>query len=228
MEPSERIKILIESKASHMQERLSGGQEQAGSQVQVDPLAARKVLEDWPNPPREVAEKTIEKYGLPNEATYSRLIWYNNGPWKRTEIQRDELPHKFPTPHTDYISQFIDYAIPAERASDITAFDGSVLIDRTRGEVGARCDMEAMNILSLNLMHEIITNRRTVAEAREKYAEQAAAHMMDREAPYIEQFLFDIPKGGTADYDEANIGPDMLSQMKEKMKDMVSGSDRRH
>jgi hypothetical protein len=228
MEPSERIKTLIESKASHMQERLQGGQKQAGSDVQADPSLVQKVLRDWPSPPREVAEKIIDKYGLPNEATYSRLIWYNNGPWKRTEIQRDEFPHKFPTPHTDYISQFIDYAVPAERASDITTFDGSVLIDRTRGEVAARCDMEAMNILSLNLMHEIVVNRRTVAEAREKYAEQAAAHMMDREAPYVEQFLFEIPQGGTADYDEANIGPDMLDQMKEKMKDVLSGHGRRH
>lgn len=52
--------------------------------------------------------------------------------------------------------------------------------------------------------------------------------MMDREAPYVEKFFFEIPKGGTADYDEAIIGDDMLAQMKEKMKDVVSGDERRH
>lgn len=224
MEQSERFKTLLQSKSSHMQERMSGSQEQAGAAVKADREQVDKILQDWPNPPKDVAEKTIEKYGLPNEATYSKLIWYNNGPWKRTEIQRDEFPHKFPTPHTDYISQYIDYKIPPERASEIAAFDGSVLFDRTRGEVAARCDMESMNILSLNLMHEIITNKLAVAEARKKYAEEAAAHMMNRPAPYVEAFQFEVPKGGTADYDEAMIGGSMLKQMGEKIKDAFSGS----
>lgn len=228
MEPSERFKTLMQSKASHMQERMSNAQEQAGASVQADQAQVDNILRDWPSPPRDVAEKTIQKYGLPNEATYSKLIWYNSGPWKRTEIQRDEIPHKFPTPHTDYLSQYIDYKVPTELARDITEFDGSVLFDRTRGEVAARCDMESMNILALNLMHEIVTGKRSVASAREKNAEQAAAHMMNRDAPYVEKFLFDVPKGGTADYDEAMIGDDMLDQMKKKMKDVFSGDARHH
>jgi hypothetical protein len=44
----------------------------------------------------------------------------------------------------------------------------------------------------------------------------------------LERLVLDIPKGGTADCDEANIDPDMPSQTKEKMKDMLSRSDRRH
>lgn len=39
--------------------------------------------------------------------------------------------------------------------SELVRFDGSVIIDRTAGEVAARCDMEAMNILTLNLVHDI-------------------------------------------------------------------------
>lgn len=228
MEPMERLKTLMQSKTRHMQERMSDQQEQAGRKVRADRAQVDKVIDDWPDPPRQVAKKTMERYGPPNEVSYSKLTWYNNGPWKRTELQRDEFPHNFPTPHTDYISQYIDYRIPAERVGDIVAFDGSILPDRTRGEVGARCDMEAMNILTLNLMHDIVTNKRTVAEAREKYAEQAAAHMMGREAPYVEKFLFDVPQGGTADYDEAIIGDAMLDQMKEKMKDVLAGGEHRH
>lgn len=228
MEATERLKVMIENNASHMEQRISGGDEQNGKRMQAEDWFVASILDKWPNPQREVAEKMIETYGLPNEAMYSKLTWYYNGPWKRTEVQLDEIPHKFPAPHTDYVSQFINYRIPAERASEITAFDGSVLIDRTRGEVGARCDMEAMNILSLNLMHEIITNQRTVAEAREKYAEQAAAHMVDREAPYTERLLFDIPEGGTADYDESMIAGDMLTQMKEKAKEVFKGEEKPH
>jgi hypothetical protein len=59
-----------------------------------------------------------------------------------------------------------------ERVSDIARYDGSCLVDRTAGEAGARCDGEGANMVTLNLMHEIIIGQRTVDEAREKYAEQ--------------------------------------------------------
>ena len=39
-----------------------------------------KIISDWPEKPQEVAQKTIEKYGQPDEATDSMLIWHNTGP----------------------------------------------------------------------------------------------------------------------------------------------------
>lgn len=226
--PSEQLKQMMSVKASHMQERMSGGQEAAGSRVKADRAQVDQVLRDWPNPPGETAEKVIEKYGLPNEVSYSKLTWYNTGPWKRTEIQRDEFPHKFPTAHTDFITQTISYRVPVEAVSAITEFDGSVLVDRTRGEMAARCDEEAMNILSLNLAHEVATGQRSVADAREKYAEQAAAYMLNRSAPYLEEFLFEVPRSDTADFDESIIGDSMLHQMGEKIKDVFIGKDTKH
>jgi hypothetical protein len=43
-----------------------------------------------------------------------------------------------------------------------------VVADRTKGEVMARCDMEEMNFLSLNLVHDIVTGKRTVEEGGRK------------------------------------------------------------
>ena len=54
------------------------------------------------------ANQMIDKYGPPNEAIASRLIWYNNGPWKRTIVYRDEVLHNFPQLHSDVLEQFID------------------------------------------------------------------------------------------------------------------------
>ena len=34
----------------------------------------------------------------------------------------------------------------------VAMFDGSILVDRTRGEVAARCDSEAANVLGLNMV----------------------------------------------------------------------------
>jgi hypothetical protein len=78
-------------------------------------------------------------------------------------------------------------------------------------------------MITINFMHEIVTGKRTVGEAREIYAEQMSAYMLGRPAPYAERLLFDPPNGGTADPDEANMTPHMLNQIKEKTKDLVSG-----
>jgi hypothetical protein len=118
-----------------------------------------------------------------------------------------------------------------ERVSDIARYDGSCLVDRTAGEAGARCDGEGANMVTLNLMHEIIIGQRTVDEAREKYAEQISAYMLGRPAPYAEALLFQPPSGGTADLDEANIADEMLDQMMKKAGDVVTGEpgrERKH
>jgi len=143
-------------------------------------------MEGWTAMAKKSAEQTIAKYGLPQEALPSRLIWYNNAPWKRTICYRDEVPHNFPQPHSDVVENFIDYHVPPEKASELARFDGSVIVERTKGEVSARCDMEAANILALNMMHEIVTSRLTAEQAREKYSEQTAAYVLSRPAPFAE------------------------------------------
>ncbi|HVM38371.1 MAG TPA: hypothetical protein VM265_08295 [Sphingomicrobium sp.] len=167
----------------------------------------------------------LRQYGPPNEGTAYRLIWYYNGPWKRTEVTRDEIAHNFPAPHTDYITNWIDYPVPVELATELTRYDGSCLIDRTAGEAGARCDSEAANFITLNFMHEIVSGQKNVDEAREAYAEQMSAYLLGRPAPYAERLLFDPPRGGTMDPDSAVLAP-QVEQVKEKAKDFLFGSDR--
>ena len=84
-----------------------------------------EVVRDWPEKPRQTAERTMQKYGAPNEASESMLVWYENGPWQKTIVYRDEVPHKFPKPHTDLLEQFIDYRVPPEKFDDLARFDGS-------------------------------------------------------------------------------------------------------
>lgn len=177
------------------------------------------IIGHWGNVAKKAARSMTEKYGLPNEASESRLIWYNIGPWKRTVVYRDEIPHNFPAPHVDVLEQVIDYKVPVQKAGDLAAFDGSVIIDRTRGEVAARCDLEAANILSLNLMHDIVSGKLTSEQAREKYAESMSAYLMDRPAPYAEALQFALPTEDTRDIDKTNIGGAMLEQFGEKIKD---------
>ncbi len=162
----------------------------------------------------EDRSETIKKYGLPNEATPTLLIWHNSGPWKRTIITSDETAHDFPTPHTDYISQTLNYDIPLEKVPDVLAFDG-IIIYRTAGQVTASCDNEAANLLTVNLLHDIVTGKKTVDEARHEFGEQTAGWMLV--APYTEGVLF----CSRHDLDEPVMKEPTLHQGVEKVKDVL-------
>jgi hypothetical protein len=107
----------------------------------------------------------------------------------------------------------------------ITRYDGSCLVDRTAGEAAARCDSEAANMITLNLMHEIVIGKRTVEEAREVYAENMMGYTMGRPAPYAERLLFPVPRGGTEDPDEGMGVTPLLKQAVGKVKDVLTGHD---
>ncbi|PAV30471.1 hypothetical protein CIL05_05035 [Virgibacillus profundi] len=155
------------------------------------PDFVNQIIAGWPEKQKNGALKIIEKYGFPQEATASRLIWYNNGHWKRTIVHRDAVPHNFPTPHPDFLEQTIDYRTPIYMFDEIAFFDGSCYPDRTKGEVTAICDKEEMNMLSINLFHEIVTRKRTAEEAKAALVEIGANYLLHHiSSPYVEQFLF--------------------------------------
>ncbi|TFE19531.1 hypothetical protein [Cohnella luojiensis] len=166
-----------------------------------------QTLAEWSGKPLEGARLMIQKYGLPDGATRDMLVWYNNGPWKRTIVYRHPVPHNFPMPHPDFLEQTINYAVPPERFDDIAKFDGSVIMDRTKGEVSARCHEEAMNYLTLNLVNDIVTSKRSVEDARKFYAETAMKHSIHYQpTPYTTGLLFPIPQN-TADPDVVVVKP---------------------
>jgi len=161
-----------------------------------------QIVSVWPDVPREVAQTVMEAYGPPQEATPSRLISFNNRPWKRTILYRDVVQHDFPMPHPDLLEQFIDYQAPLEMYDELAVYDGSVIVERTKGEISARCDKEEMNFLAINLANDVAIGERTPDEARQFYAETAMAFMEGTSDPYVEGFVFEVPEGDTADPDE--------------------------
>ncbi|MBT2632467.1 hypothetical protein J7E76_25820, partial [Bacillus sp. ISL-101] len=119
------------------------------------------------------------------------LIWYNNGQWKRTIVYRDEIPHDFPQP-TDVIENFINYQVPPEKLSVLAKFDGSIIVEKTKGEVSSRCEIEAANFTALNVINHIVIGKLNSEKAREVLCKVMSAYMMNRPAPYAEAFQFDV------------------------------------
>lgn len=162
---------------------------------------AQSGLSGWPAKPQEVGRAMVDRYGPPDEMTASRMIWNGNRPWKRTILYREEVPHSFPMAHTDLLEQFIDYRVPPDKFDELARYDGSVIVERTKGEISARCDKEEMNFLALNLANDIATGKRSVEDARSFYAKTATAFKQGKKDPYTQKLQFPVPNGGTADPD---------------------------
>lgn len=156
----------------------------------------------WPESSRSAAAKMIEKYGAPSESTANMLTWRNIAPFKRINVYREEVSHKFPILHKDVIEHVVEYKVPVDRAGELTRFNGSVVFDRTRGELSARSDQEAMNILALNLSADILSGKKNASQARSEYGRLAVDLMNGNRTTYTEGLQF----GGqynTADADQS-------------------------
>lgn len=115
MEPTERLKTVAVGAMSAAKTQTVEAGEEKPTPARVDAATVEAIIAHWPKMSQQGANEIMGKYGLPNEATPSRLIWFNTGPWKRTIVYRDEIPHNFPQPHSDVVEQFIDYHVPPEK-----------------------------------------------------------------------------------------------------------------
>jgi len=168
-------------------------------------------IKDWPEESREAAQLVIDAYGEPQEATPSQLVWHEPGPWKRVVATRAFYEHRFPAPHNDSVESVIDYRVPVDKFTPLAEFDGSVVAERTTGELSARCHDEQANFLALNLAHDIITDAKTVQEARGYYAKEFADYRRKKPTPYMEGLRFS-PGTGTADPDERMLSDEDLER----------------
>lgn len=220
MEQEEKLKTAGIAMGSDFKVQTVGGAEKTTKSFE-SMESVNAIVNDWNAMSKKAANLTIEQYGPPNEAIASRLIWYNNGPWKRTIVYRDEIPHDFPQPHTDVIENIINYQVPPEKLSELANFDGSIIVEKTRGEVSSRCDVEAANFTALNVMNDIVAGKLNAEEAREALCEVMAAYMMNRPAPYAEKLQFDVSNEEKYDTDVVMIADEMVEQAREKVNDII-------
>jgi hypothetical protein len=181
---------------------VGAAQSQAPSESKSS-MKADQVIAGWKDTPKNVAKEMIGKYGEPQEVTKNRLIWHNNGPWKYTELVNEEIPHAFPMPHHDMLYQAISYKVDPTDADELLKYDGSIILERTKGEIAARCDKEAANFLAINLADDVAEGRRSVEDARKFYAESIMAMMKQgKKNEYLQGFRFDVAKTDQGDPDE--------------------------
>ncbi|MBA3772748.1 MAG: DUF4142 domain-containing protein [Ramlibacter sp.] len=199
-----------ESRSAKAQPPATGQAQPAAGAQPVSSAAAQSVeqiIASWPEHPRLGAVEMIAKYGPPHESTSERLVWHNVGAFKRVAVLKLETPHDFPMPHVDFMEHTIAYDVPQDKVGDLIAFDASSTINRTVGELSARCDLEGHNILTLNLDHDIVTGKKTVAQARQAFGENVQQDIAGKNPPYIEALQFQPASGTTAAFRDKSVIP---------------------
>jgi hypothetical protein len=164
----------------------------------------QKNLVGWPKMSLAVAADLITSYGMPQENNSRQLIWYDNGPWKRTVLHREEIQHNFPYPHKDILEQTVNYKVPVAKVADLVKYDGSLVIDRTRGELTVHCNNEQSNILTLNIADDIVKGDRTVEQGLAYHAQVIRGVQIGEPETYPSKLRFKAPQAAsdTADPDD--------------------------
>ena len=174
-------------------------------------MDASTVIKDWPEDSRTVTAALITKYGPADEVTPTLITWHSRGPWKKIVASKEATPHNFPFPHGDIVENFTEYKVPTDVYSKLSQFDGSVTANRTRGLLSARCHDEEANHLAVNLAHDIIMSKKTVAQARQTYVDTMLAFREGKPTPYMHQIQFQ-PQPNAADPDVALVSSDQLKK----------------
>jgi hypothetical protein len=180
-------------------------------------MNASQSIERWPDDSGEAAKLVIDKYGERDEATDSQLVRHKRGVWKRIVASKAFYRHNFPAPHIDAVESVIDYRVPVDKFSQLAEFDGSVIVERTAGEVSARCHDEEANFLALNLMHDIVTGAKPPKEARDYCAKEFADYRRKKPTPYMKGLRFK-PQADAADSDRAVLSDEDLRKASEEGK----------
>lgn len=171
-------------------------------------------VQDWPGTSKKAAEYILNKYGLPDEVTEYRLKWHNKGNFQEIVVHKEEVEHNFPMPHTDVLEQSVYYDVPIDKMDEITAFNGSLIIHRTKGIMSARCENEHLNYLILNLAHEIAVGERTVEDARGFFGTNVMAYLLGDTSLFMHDFLF-TPAQKSGFPDESVIDDEFLGEIGE-------------
>lgn len=167
---------------------------------QITHERVNRFIQDWPDTAKSAAHTMVAKYGLPQEITPTRLVWEDNRPFRSTIVHREEITHNFPFPHADVLEQVVKYRVPVGKSEKLQRFDGSLVYDRTKGELTSHCDREETNIIALNLADEVVRGLRNVDNARKEFARVAQEYRAGNAHNITNTLMFN-PGSETGDAD---------------------------
>lgn len=181
-------------------------QQEARNKAAFDKAAS--LTSGWPEVSNTAAREMIEKHGDPQEVTSDSLIWRNVAPFKKIVVHKVTYNHRFPLMHQNALEHVVEYKAPANKVAQIWKYNGSIVLDRTKGEMSSFADNEAMNILALNLAHDIMTGKRGTENARMTYGKETINYLNGNKTAFTQVLTF----GGQ--YETADAGESIANKIR--------------
>lgn len=151
---------------------------------------AQMAASEWYIFSQLAALRLIETYGPPDIVERNRLTWHNRGPWQKIAVWNARDYH-YPTgERLDSVEQTVPYAVPADKRAALAAFSSRVQVSQDGSELSARGADEPLNLLALNLAHEIIRGVRSPGEARLFYERVRELSAAGKSSPYMAELFF--------------------------------------
>lgn len=148
---------------------------------------ADDMIAGWPSRAESAARAMIDKYGDPDEATEDALVWYGNGPWKKTVVRRSAGKLYTGIVADDCIENTLAYGVPRNKIAELGRFGEHVDANPDSAELSARSESEAVNFLTVNLAVEIARGKLTAEAARVHYTRLKDVPS----SPYLTSLLLD-------------------------------------
>lgn len=122
----------------------------------------------WRIGPKKEYHKIVTRFGNPlfvNSGPNGAAVWKRfkkNVPFVRLMVVNESVPHDIPDPHCDYTYTTINYHIDPKKLMDVLAISDSLMYDKLKEELTARCatleETIAILVLADKVHKDIITN----------------------------------------------------------------------
>ena len=133
------------------------------------------VLQKWNHKDAaEYAQKLIDDYGEPDEYTESQLTWYDISQFNDTTVKDESVPHEFPKMHRDFVYSTMEIEVPEDMVPVFARATESILIDRLKNTVTARCGDIYANAITLGFVQDVLSGDapQDPDEAKKEYAKR--------------------------------------------------------
>jgi hypothetical protein len=151
---------------------------------------ATSLTSGWPDSSIAAAKEMIEKYGDPQETTSDSLIWRNVAPFKEIIVHKEVYSHRFPLLHQNSLEHVVDYRAPIGKIDDVWRYNGSIVLNQTQGEMSSYAENEAMNVLALNLAHQVMAGKMSADAARITFGKETMSYLNGNKTAYTQVLNF--------------------------------------
>ncbi len=165
-------------------------------QAEADPAkveAQKKAISltnGWPQSSTAAAAEMIRKHGEPIERTDNSLIWRNVPPFERIIVNKVVHSSRYPVLHQNAVDHVVTYKVPKDMVDEVRQFNADVIVDARKGEMTASGENENMNILTLNMAHEVAMGKLSPEEARIEFGNQSLNLLNGQKTAYTQSLNF--------------------------------------